>query len=150
MVNVKDLINIVDEDKYKNYEFIDKNSLGPWTVDYHLIAKSQFIVYRTEEDNYIDFLQVGRDKSSNSKKLLIKYPQFSDIFGQMDKDLQIVDGSLINDEIKNLTNEKRLSVDKSNSNSQNLVLNIYKDPQEDEKKEDTEHTKEEELNESND
>lgn len=140
-MKVKDLIN-TDQSKFKNYRFLDKSSLGQWTIDYRLIDKSQFIIYRAQENEYIDLLQVGRHRSSESRNIIINNPQYSEVFSQMDKDLQIVDGSLINKEIKNLTIKGLITVDKQKSDSQKLFLEVLSEPI------DIEDDEEESVNES--
>lgn len=133
MTNIKDILSTKNKDDLSNYTELDDSILEGWSINYTIIKQSQFLIYISEENNYIDLIQLRKKYSSQAKRILINHPENSEVFNQMNDDLQVVDGHIINKEIAHLTKEQRLIVDTDQSNLSNLVLTVLrKDESEDE------------------
>lgn len=132
MTNIKDILSTKTKDDLSDYKELDESILEGWSIDYTIIKQSQFLIYISEQGQYLDLLQLRKKYSSQAKRILINHPERSEVFSQMTDDLQVVDGNIINKEIAKLTKNQRLSVDIDQSNLTNLVLTVLeKDESED-------------------
>lgn len=128
MTNIKDLIqsNPVNLDQYQK---LDNQILEGWTIDYNILKQSQFLVY-ISLDHYIELIQVGKSSITKSKRLIINEPTHSSVFSQMTKDLQLVEGELISQEINQLTRQHKIEVNIEKSNDNNLSITILEGDEE--------------------
>lgn len=124
MTNIKDILNTRTKDDLSNYTELDESILEGWSIDYTIIKQSQFLIYISEQGQYLDLIQLRKKYSSQAKRIVINHPERSDVFSQMTDDLQVVDGNIINKEIAKLTKDQLLSVDIDQSNLTNLVLTV--------------------------
>ena len=132
MTNIKDILSTKTKDDLSDYKELDESILEGWSIDYTIIKQSQFLIYISEQGQYLDLIQLRKKYSSQAKRILINHPERSEVFSQMKDDLQVVDGNIINKEIAKLTKDQRLSVDIDQSNLTNLVLTVLeKDESED-------------------
>lgn len=132
MTNIKDILSTKTKDDLSDYKELDESILEGWSIDYTIIKQSQFLIYISEQGQYLDLIQLRKKYSSQAKRILINHPERSEVFSQMTDDLQVVDGNIINKEIAKLTKDQRLSVDIDQSNLTNLVLTVLeKDESED-------------------
>lgn len=132
MTNIKDILSTKTKDDLSDYKELDESILEGWSIDYTIIKQSQFLIYISEQGQYLDLIQLRKKYSSQAKRILINHPERSEVFSQMTDDLQVVDGNIINKEIAQLTKDQRLSVDIDQSNLTNLVLTVLeKDESED-------------------
>ena len=124
MTNIKDILSTKNKDDLSNYTELDESILEGWSIDYTIIKQSQFLIYISEQGQYLDLIQLRKKYSSQAKRIVINHPERSDVFSQMTDDLQVVDGNIINKEIAKLTKDQLLSVDIDQSNLTNLVLTV--------------------------
>lgn len=122
MTNIKDLIQSESQINLDNYLELDQDVLTGWYVDINAIKQSQFLTYIVT-DRYIDLLQVRKAYSTLAKRIVINQPQNSDVFKQMNQDLQIVEGQLISKELNKLTIDNRIKIEDT-SNDKSLFITI--------------------------
>lgn len=124
MTNIKDILSTRTKDDLSDYKELDESILKGWSIDYTIIKQSQFLIYISEQGQYLDLIQLRKKYSSQAKRIVINHPERSEVFSQMTDDLQVVDGNIINKEIARLTKDQLLSVDIDQSNLTNLVLTV--------------------------
>lgn len=124
MTNIKDILSKRTKDDLSSYTELDESILEGWSIDYTIIKQSQFLIYISEQGQYLDLIQLRKKYSSQAKRIVINHPERSEVFSQMTDDLQVVDGNIINKEIAKLTKDQLLSVDIDQSNLTNLVLTV--------------------------
>ena len=124
MTNIKDILSKRTKDDLSSYTELNESILEGWSIDYTIIKQSQFLIYISEQGQYLDLIQLRKKYSSQAKRIVINHPERSELFSQMTDDLQVVDGNIINKEIAKLTKDQLLSVDIDQSNLTNLVLTV--------------------------
>lgn len=124
MTNIKDILSTRTKDDLSDYKELDESILKGWSIDYTIIKQSQFLIYISEQGQYLDLIQLRKKYSSQAKRIVINHPERSEVFSQMTDDLQVVDGNIINKEIARLIKDQLLSVDIDQSNLTNLVLTV--------------------------
>lgn len=120
MTNVKDLIHNTKGERDK-YDSLTNENLSSAIIDRYVIQNSQWLVYNKNK-SYLNLVQLAKPLSSNAKHITILNANKSNRFNQINKDLVILNGKDILQEIDQLSKNNLVEIDSKQSNEDHLML----------------------------